>query len=193
MNGPAVSPSYAYRVPEHVAFDFDQKVMDGIERAHKSTYVSDDGEMSELSDSESDLEVPPHLNPSGRIEGPPYLSASSSSNIFPASTGNHPTTTGWAAKRKARNSESARKCKKKKKARLAENPTLIKKQVDHSREHTLSFEAESFGIASTGYIGQRKDPKSTRQQVNSLDEVLEYGFTLMKWDGTLVFFKKYSK
>ncbi|KDR84206.1 hypothetical protein GALMADRAFT_43166, partial [Galerina marginata CBS 339.88] len=90
------------------------------------------------------------------------------------------------SKRKARQKASSRRNRKKKKTTqdgYVPEPQLSKKQFSGSHVAATAYSAESFGIASTGYVGPRTNNASTTYRLDQLvGSHSRFGFRLQEWD-----------
>jgi hypothetical protein len=162
------------------SFHFHQKVLEGLKL---SSYVSDDEELSDLSDlSDSDWETKELWSgPSGEISRETQPPIPQGSGII----------LSRAEKRKARCKEKSKRNNKKRKTKAQreyrEDSKITTKHTRNANATASNYNASNFGIASTGYIGKRAKEQPVAYALGEMvGEDSKFNFELKKWDGRLV-------
>lgn len=156
-----------------------------MEALNHSSYVSDDDELSELSEvSASDSDKEDALSQAA------YRTSVQRPGEGTTTKG---TPLNRAAKRKARMKEASKRNRQKRKTnelserQVREDLRLANKHLRHAEPVASSYNGDNFNISATGYIGKRKNGD---ERTYSLDEMVGedsiFKFTLKKWDGRLV-------
>lgn len=174
-------------VPHSVRTTFDLRQM-VFEALSRSSYVSDDDQLSELSElSEADSDK-------GFPSSQPAYRTSRQTQDDESMTQENKNLLTRAVKLKARNKAASKKNKKKKKAnacsehQLRQDPQLANNHVRNAHPVASSYDAANMNISARGYIGKRDNNGDERTY--SLDEMLGedsiHKFKLKKWDARLV-------